>query len=98
MKDNEVWKDRPINSKDKQALFFQFKNGEYICDLLHTIEKDSGILLKAINRGDLTMFQERENLTMGIQSAKSIGIKMIGIDWNNFNKLDSPHLVLGFVW
>lgn len=35
---------------------------------------------------------------MGISSAKSLGIKMIGIDWANFNKLDTPHLVLGFVW
>jgi len=38
---------------------------------------------------------------MGISSAKSMGIKMIGIDWNNFNKIGAsgtPHLVLGFVW
>ena len=35
---------------------------------------------------------------MGISSAKTVGIKMIGIDWNNFNNLKSPHLVLTFVW
>lgn len=35
---------------------------------------------------------------MGISSAKTLGCKMIGIDWNNFNSLTTPHLVLGFVW
>jgi len=35
---------------------------------------------------------------MGISSAKTLGLKMIGIDWTNFNKLTTPHLVLGFVW
>lgn len=69
-----------------------------MCDLLDTIDKNSGILLKAVNRGNTSTYQERENLNMGISSAKSIGIKMIGIDWNNFNKFETPHLVLGFVW
>lgn len=69
-----------------------------MCDLLDTMDKDSGILPKAINRGNTNPFQERENLNMGISSAKSLGIKMIGIDWTNFNKLETPHLVLGFVW
>ena len=72
-----------------------------MCDLLHTMDENCGILLKAVNRGQTNTYQERENLTMGISSAKSLGIKMIGIDWNNFNKMGeqgTPHLVLGFVW
>ena len=56
MSENERWKDHPIDTKDKQSLFMQFKNGEYICDLLHTIDKESGILLKAINRGQTSTF------------------------------------------
>jgi len=35
---------------------------------------------------------------MGLSSAKSLGMKIPGIGWTNFNKLDTPHLVLGFVW
>lgn len=69
-----------------------------MCDLLHTIDENCGILLKAINRGQLNTYKEQENLNMGISSAKTLGIKMIGVDYSNFNKLDTPHLVLGFVW
>lgn len=69
-----------------------------MCDVLHTIDNDCGILLKAVNRGQIGTYKEQENLNMGISSAKSLGIKMIGIDWTNFNNLQTPHLVLGFVW
>lgn len=98
MNENEYWKDTPIDAANKQSLFLQFKSGVYMCDLLNTMDDNSGILLKAVNRGQTNTYQERENLNMGISSAKTLGIKMIGIDWNNFNKLDAPHLVLGFVW
>jgi len=70
-----------------------------MCDLLHTIDaKNCGILLKAVNRGKTSQFNEVENLNMGVSSAKSLGLKMIGVDWTNFNKLETPSLVLGFVW
>lgn len=59
MKENDYWKEgnehgnTQIDSTDKESLFFQFKNGIYMLDLLHTIDtnNDAGILLKAINRG-----------------------------------------------
>ena len=35
---------------------------------------------------------------MAISSAKSLGLRLISIDWTSFNKLETPHLVLGFVW
>jgi hypothetical protein len=98
MGENQYWKDTPIDVDNKQSLFMQLKSGVYMCDLLDTMDENSGILLKAVNRGQTNTYQERENLNMGISSAKSLGIKMIGIDWNNFNKLDTPHLTLGFVW
>ena len=69
-----------------------------MCDLLLVMDEKCGILEKTINRGELNTYKEKENLSMGISTAKAMGIKMIGIDWTNFNKLDTPHLVLGFVW
>jgi hypothetical protein len=50
-----------------------------MCDLLYHIDPQCGILLKAVNRGQTSTYQERENLNMGINSAKSLGLKMVGV-------------------
>lgn len=45
----------------------------------------------------MNVYQCKENLQMGIAAAKGMGIKLIGVDSNDFiNKV--PHNILGFVW
>jgi hypothetical protein len=45
----------------------------------------------------MNVYQVKENLQMGIAAAKGLGIKMIGVDSNDFiNK--TPHMILGFLW
>ena len=57
MKDDPYWKEGNehnnirINPDDQESLFLTFKNGTYMCDLLDTIDENSGILRKAVNRG-----------------------------------------------
>ena len=57
MKDHEHWSvgnqydNIPIDEQNIASIFYQFKNGEYMCDLLHQIDPDCGINPKRINRG-----------------------------------------------
>lgn len=45
----------------------------------------------------MNVYHVQENCRMGIAAAKGLGIKMIGIDANDFIK-KTPHLILGCVW
>ncbi len=45
----------------------------------------------------MNVYQVKENLQMGIAAAKGLGVKMIGVDSNDFiNKV--PHMILGCLW
>jgi|MGYP000574047682 hypothetical protein len=45
----------------------------------------------------MNVYQVKENLNMAIAAAKGLGIKMVGIDSNDFiNKV--PHMILGCLW
>ena len=48
---------------------------------------------------DLILFQQHENLTLAINSAKAIGCVVIGIDSHSLNSGQGKKwLVLGLVW
>lgn len=45
----------------------------------------------------MNVYEVQENLKMGIAAAKGLGIKMIGVDPNDFIK-KKPHMILGCLW
>jgi hypothetical protein len=97
LKDDEDCKDRiPMNTED-DSLFHVFDNGIMACKLL--LHVDEGCLdPRALNRMEnMNVYQCKENLQMGIAAAKGVGVKLIGIDSNDFiNKV--PKNILAFVW
>lgn len=97
LKDDEDSKDRlPLNTED-DSLFHVFDNGILLCKLCMQID-EACIDDRAINRqANMNVYQVKENLKMGIAACKGLGIKMIGIDSNDFiNKV--PHMILGCLW
>jgi hypothetical protein len=86
----------PMNCED-DSLFHVFDNGILLCKLLLQIDSEC-LDPRAINRqANMNVYQIKENLQMGIAAAKGLGIKMVGVDSNDFiNK--TPHMVLGCLW
>jgi hypothetical protein len=94
---DEDLKDRlPMNTED-ETLFHVFDNGVLMCKILMLLDPDC-IDSRAINRQqNMNVYHVQENIKMAIAAAKSMGIKLIGIDPKDFiNKV--PHQILTFVW
>lgn len=94
--DEDLKEVMPINTED-DSLFHSFANGILVCKIVKEIDGDA-IDDRAINKkANMNVYQCKENLQMGIAAAKGLGIKLIGVDSNDFiNKV--PHNILGFVW
>lgn len=96
MREDEDVKDRIPMNPDNEDLFHVFDNGVLMNKMLLHIEDDV-IDTRAIVKDASNVYQVQGNLKMGIAAAKGLGIKLIGIDPNDFiNK--TPHLILAFVW
>ena len=97
LKDDEDCKDRlPMNTED-DSLFHVFDNGILLNKLLLKIDEGC-IDPRALNRqANINVYQVKENLNMALAAAKALGIKLVGIDSNDFiNKV--PHMMLGCLW
>ena len=71
----------PINPEKPATLFYALDNGITLCKLLLVCDEKCGILQKAINKDqNMSAFKIAENLNMGIATAKSMGIRLIGIN------------------
>lgn len=95
-KDEDLADRLPMNVED-ESLFHVFDNGVVLCKLLHYLDPDAMDLRALNNSANMNVYQIQENLKMGISGAKALGIKMVGVDANDFIK-KVPHLVLGTVW
>lgn len=97
VKDDADLADRiPMNTED-ETLFHAFDNGVLMCKLLLKIDPNV-IDERAINKmQSMNVYQVGENLKMGLAASKGLGIKLIGIDSNDFIK-KVPHQILTFVW
>lgn len=97
MKEDEDLKDRlPMNTED-DTLFHAFDNGILMCKLLMQLDPNV-IDSRAINRHqNMNVYQVGENIKMALAAAKGLGIKIFGIDSNDFIK-KIPHQILAFVW
>merc|ERR1712004_682896 len=98
--------------KDDKEVAHLLPIAEEGCDMYGKI--DDGIILckvvnfacpgtidhRAINKGsDLTTFHKHENITLAVQSAKSIGITVINMDSHSLSSTGNKKwLVIGLLW
>jgi len=52
---------------------------------------------RTINKGKLNIYQIHENLTLAVNSARSIGCNIVNIGPEDL-QAGKPHLVLGLLW
>ena len=97
MKDDEDLKDRIPMNPDDEDLFHVFDNGILLNKMLLHIEDDVIDTRALVKKDSMNVYEVQGNLKMGIAAAKSLGIKLIGIDYNDFIS-KTPHLILTFVW
>ncbi|XP_037938775.1 plastin-3 isoform X2 [Teleopsis dalmanni] len=85
----------PIDSEGKQ-LYQSIKDGILLCKIINHSCPDT-IDERAINKKNLTVYREFENLTLALVSSQAIGCNIVNIDAHDLAK-GKPHLVLGLLW
>ncbi|CAD7090111.1 unnamed protein product [Hermetia illucens] len=85
----------PIDSEGK-ALYQKIKDGILLCKIINHSCPDT-IDERAINKKNLTVYTEFENLTLALVSSQAIGCNIVNIDAHDLAK-GKPHLVLGLLW
>lgn len=85
----------PIDAEGKM-LYEQIKDGILLCKLINHSCPDT-IDERAINKKNLTVYTQFENLTLALVSSSAIGCNIINIDAHDLQK-GKPHLVLGLLW
>lgn len=85
----------PIDAEGK-ALYLKIKDGIMLCKIINHSCPDT-IDERAINKKNLTVYREFENLTLALFSSQAIGCNIVNIDAHDLQK-GKPHLVLGLLW
>ncbi|KAH8420178.1 hypothetical protein KR009_006865 [Drosophila setifemur] len=85
----------PIDSEGKR-LYLSIKDGILLCKIINHSCPDT-IDERAINKKNLTVYREFENLTLALVSSQAIGCNIVNIDAHDLAK-GKPHLVLGLLW
>ncbi|XP_053950563.1 plastin-3 isoform X2 [Anastrepha ludens] len=85
----------PIDSEGKH-LYQAIKDGILLCKIINHSCPDT-IDERAINKKNLTVYREFENLTLALVSSQAIGCNIVNIDAHDLAK-GKPHLVLGLLW
>ncbi|KAM7348647.1 plastin-2 fimbrin isoform 1-T1 [Cochliomyia hominivorax] len=85
----------PIDNEGKR-LYQSIKDGILLCKIINHSCPDT-IDERAINKKNLTVYREFENLTLALVSSQAIGCNIVNIDAHDLAK-GKPHLVLGLLW
>ena len=101
---NSLADDKDVSHKlklklDGTDLYKKMDDGVLLCKIINLACPDT-IDERVINTGKkISIFQEHENLTLAINSAKAIGCIVIGIDSHTLNSSQGKKwLVLGLLW
>ncbi len=78
-------------------IFKKIDDGILLCKLINVSVPDT-VDERAINRGKkLNIYTKQENLTLALNSARSIGCSIVNIGAEDLAR-GTPHLVLGLLW
>ncbi|XP_071795457.1 plastin-3-like [Asterias amurensis] len=95
-KDAEAMKYLPINEGTNE-MFQKIDDGILLCKMIN-VSVPGTIDERAINRGKkLNIYTKQENLTLALNSARSIGCNIVNIGAGDLAH-GTPHLVLGLLW
>ena len=87
----------PINP-DSNEVFDRIKDGVLLCYLINEAAEGT-IDERVINKKDnMNVFQQVENLNLAISAAKSIGLRIIGLNYDNIMDGKNYIMVLGLLW
>ena len=87
----------PINP-DSNEVFDRIKDGVLLCYLINEAQEGT-IDERVINKKDnMNVFQQVENLNLAISAAKSIGLRIIGLNYDNILDGKNYIMVLGLLW
>lgn len=88
----------PINAATSD-VFEKIKDGIILCKMINLSVPDT-IDERAVNKpksGKLSIYKIHENMTLALNSARSIGCNIVNIGAEDLEK-GKPHLVLGVLW
>ena len=95
--EDEVCKKYLPIDPNSDEVFTRFKNGVLLCKLINRIQEGT-IDDRAINiKDNMNVFNEMENLKLGLSAAKSVGIKLIGVNQDTFREVKKIP-ILGILW
>ena len=87
----------PINP-DSNEVFDRIKDGVLLCYLINEAAEGT-IDERVINKKEnMNVFQQVENLNLAISAAKSIGLRIIGLNYDNIMDGKNYIMVLGLLW
>ncbi len=95
-KDEDLKEIIPINP-DTEDVFHSMEDGIILCKLINSIQENC-IDFRAVNtKKNMNIYMVKENLNLGLNAAKGIGIKLPGITAAAF--LEKKHyLILAVLW
>ena len=83
---------------DSNEVFDRIKDGVLLCKLINKAQEGT-IDERVINTKDnMNIFQQVENLNLAISAAKSIGLNVIGINYDSIMDGKNYIMVLGLMW
>ena len=83
---------------DSNEVFDRIKNGVLLCKLINKAQEGT-IDERVINTKDnMNIFQQVENLNLAISAAKSIGLNVIGLNYDSIMDGKNFIMVLGLMW
>ena len=101
---NSALADDPVCKKylpidpDSNEVFDRIKDGVILCKLINKAQEGT-IDERVINTKDnMNIFQQVENLNLAISAAKSIGLNVIGLNYDQIMDGKNFIMVLGLMW
>ncbi|CAJ1064216.1 LOW QUALITY PROTEIN: plastin-3-like [Xyrichtys novacula] len=85
----------PMDPND-DSLFTSVRDGIVLCKMINLSVPDT-IDERTISKGQASVFKERENLNLALNSASAIGCHVVNIGASDLRE-GKPHLVLGLLW
>ena len=83
---------------DSNEVFDRIKDGVLLCKLIN-IAQEGTIDERVINTKEhMNIFQQVENLNLAISAAKSIGLNVIGLNYDSIMNGKNYIMVLGLMW
>ena len=85
-------------SPDSNEVFDRIKDGVLLCKLINKAQEGT-LDERVINtKENMNIFQQVENLNLAISAAKSIGLNVIGLNYDSIMNGKNYIMVLGLMW